>query len=125
MNPEPLAREKIITTMKLANPHWKRCTILCGKEVEEFFKGSKNLALLQKVAFYILAYVENTVDFVFDLLEARSEERARRYLEFMKPSIERLRELYREVHKSKDAKKANALIREMISICLDIGIDPF
>ena len=111
--------------MKLANPHWKRCTILCGKEVEEFFRGTKNLALLQKVAFYILAYVENTVDFVFDLLKARSDERSKKYLEFMKPSIERLRELYREVHKSKDAKKANALIRKMISICLDIGIDPF
>ena len=116
---------KIITTMKLKNPYWRSCSILCGREVEEFFKGSKNLGLLQKVAFYILAYAENTADFVFDLLKARSEERARRYLKLMMPFVKRLRKLYREVQKSKSPEKAAALIREMISICLDIGIDPF
>ena len=119
-------RFRLLTTKKLKNPYWRFNNLLNENEVNEFLKGTKDLALLQKVSFYILAHVENLTLQVLKYLRVNlKKEDADKHLEFTKPIIRKLRKIYKEIHKTNDVKKVSSLIDEMVSICLEVGIDPF
>ena len=111
----------IITTEILLNPYWKYCGLLSEKEVIEFLEARENcsLQLLKKVAYYVLTYAENTALAVFYF-----NDFDRNYFEWIKPVLEKLRELFKEVQNTNDSKVAFRKVMDMIWECLNYGIDP-
>jgi len=65
---------------------------------------------------YVLHYAENLVLSNYIHIKAvKGAKEAKRYLDYMMPLLQKLRELY----------SSGSKIWDMVKICLDYGIDPF
>ncbi|WP_457753937.1 hypothetical protein, partial [Thermococcus sp.] len=114
---------QIITTKLSSNPYWMYNGMLDPQEVQNFFsfmlgKATINPKTLNKIAYYILFWAENSVLTVY--LYTQSEQ----YLENHMPLLKILRQKYDEILKTDNIERKKELINQMLEKCLSYCIDP-
>jgi len=112
---------RLISTQLVENPYWVHNKLLNYKEVDDFFRYREyaDPDLLNKVAYYILTYVENLALSGYILTQDKQ------YLETMEYYIHKLRDVYHKIIHTEDSKKKYNLIENMLDLCFEVGIDPF
>ena len=121
---------KFITT-KLTNCfYWRHCPGLglTRDDVLRFLRACvKNSDLpmdfLERIAYYILLYSENTAFSAFLMTLAHDgKDAAKEYMDYIMPCLEELRRLY---HTGRSRGFTTMLVRKMLTTCMDYSIDPF
>jgi len=111
--------KRIITTELSNSIYWMHNGMLSRSEVLKFLERKAERNLVKKVCHYILFYAENLV-FTNVLFTAGEGEREMQdYLSVHLPLLEKLRKLYSSVDNN-----PQRIAEEMLSNCLDMGIDP-
>ena len=114
---------RFITTRLAPNPYWMYSGILTREEVLKTLnilmgKEAENHDLLKKVSYYILFYVENFAFSVWlQYLAMEDIDSAKEYYEWIKPLLEKLRDLAKK-------EPTRDLINQMINASLEYAIDP-
>lgn len=116
---------KIITTELSNNIYWLYNKKLSHDEVRKFFRAMVHDSdiepeILDKIASYILFFVENTTLTVY-----LYKNKDKQYLEEQLQILKELREKYKTVIKTKSLQEKKEIIDDMLEICLGRGIDPF
>ena len=119
---------KFITTEYHGNPYWQYSRLLTRDDVMRYLKTKamgkevKDQVFLEKIAYYILVYAENTALHTFLWIYAEDKKEAREYMENTIPALEKLRRLYRI---GRETGFTDKLVSDMLWTALDTGIDPF
>lgn len=114
---------EFITQILVPNPYWRHSGLLTEERWARFLKGESTRDELNKVARYILIYMENLsfTAYLFDKADGELE----RTREFNMPVIKKLRELYQKIiDNSHKTPLISQLVNEMENTCLEIGADP-
>lgn len=121
-----LSQEEVsefITQILVPNPYWRHSRLLTEERWARFLKGESTRDELNKVARYILIYMENLsfTAYLFDKADGEPE----RTKEFNMPVIKKLRELYQKIIDNRHNTLAISQdVNEMENICMEIGADP-
>jgi len=114
--------EEFVTEILTPNPYWRFSGLLVEAEVIQFLNNEANVLTLERVALYVLVYVENMAFSAWLIIKQREgEERAEDYKEFVMPVIKKLREMYLDIKENGvTEEKVWAMMRE----ALKAGFDP-
>ena len=114
--------DSIVTTRLSPIFYWQHMKMLTKQEILDFFDRKADFKTVKKICWYILFHAENLV--LSGYLWKRGidgKDEAEKYLEFNRPLLEGLRELYKQVNES----NAYEIADKMLDLCLDYGVDPF
>jgi len=109
---------KIITTQFLENPYWQYNNLLTKEEVISFFNKKADNKTIDKVEYYILAYVENIIYGRIMFFGTGLWEGDIVLLKF-------LRKMYKKLKRENDLEKKYNIVWKMIRKGLEYGFDPF
>ena len=107
----------------IPNAYWRHSGLLSQEEVMRFLKGESRPDEVKKVGRYLLIYTENLAfsAYLFNKANGGDPDGPK---DFTMPAIRRLRELYRYVLISQPTVPVSHNVKDMLNVCLEIGIDP-